>query len=164
MEKAFKVKKDSKLYQDYFRSEAERKKFKEFGNTFFNKIGYKGAYTLTRNLMVKNNLSTLSEFFPNELCKYANSDDLYKFKVKSKTQKRWEEEVVSQIDMEAYNAIKFWWMNCIWSGRYAIWNYNGEVYGMLESKKDIKLTEDMEEIKMSEYYKIIEEIKNEHES
>lgn len=84
MEKAFKAKKDSKLYQDYFRSETERKKFKELGNAFFDKIGYKGSYTLTRNLMVKDYLSTLSEFFPNELCKYANSNGLYKFKVKSR--------------------------------------------------------------------------------
>lgn len=161
MEKAFKVKKDSKLYQDYFRSEAERKKFKELGNAFFNKIGYKGSYTLTRNLMVKEYLSTLPEFFPNELCKYADSNGLYKFKVKSQTQKRWEKEVISQIDIEAYEAIKFWWINSIWSGRYTIWDYDGEVYGMFEANGDIKLTEDMEEIKMSEYYKIIEEIENE---
>lgn len=159
MEKAFKVKKDSKLYQDYFCSEAEKKKFKELGDAFFDKIGYQGAYTLTHNLMVKNNLSTLSEYFPNELCKNANSNGLYKFKVKSPTQKRWEQEVISQINMQAYEAIKFWWMNCIWSGRYTIWDYNDEIYGMLESK-DIKLTEDMEEIKMSEYYRIIEEIEN----
>ena len=161
MEKAFKVKKHSKLYKDYFRSEAERKKFKKLGDAFFDKIGYKGSYTLTRNLMVKNNLNTLSDFFPNELYKYANSNGLYKFKVKSQTQKCWEKEVISQIDMEAYNAIKFWWMNCIWSGRYTIWDYNGEIYGMFEAKNDIKLTEDMEEIKMSEYYRIIEEMEDE---
>lgn len=161
MEKAFKIKKDSKLYQNYFRSEAERKKFKKLGDAFFDKIGYEGSYTLTNNLMVKNNLSTLFKLFPNELCKNANKDGLYKFKVKSPTQKRWEKEVISQIDMEAYNAIRFWWMNCIWSGRYTIWDYNGEVYGMFEAQNDIKLTEDMEEIKMSEYYKIIEEMENE---
>ena len=161
MGKAFKVKKDSKLYQDYFRSEAERKKFKELGDTFFDKIGYNGAYTLTHNLMVEDYLSTLSKFFPNELCKYADSNGLYKFKIKSPTQKRWEEEVISKIDMEAYNAIKFWWMNCIWSGRYTIWDYNGEVYGMFEAKGDIKLTDDMKEIKMSEYYRIIEEMEDE---
>lgn len=161
MEKAFKVKKDSKLYQDYFRSKTERKKFKELGDFFFDKIGYNGAYTLTRNLMIKNYDSTISKFFPNELCKNANKEGLYKFKINSPTQKHWEEEVISQIDMEAYNAIKFWWMNCIWSGRYTIWDYNGEVYGMFETKNDIKLTKDMEEIKMSEYYKIIEEMENE---
>ena len=161
MEKAFKVKKDSKLYRDYFISDNEKRKFQKLGDAFFDKIGYNGAYTLTRNLMVKNSLSTLSEYFPNELCKNANQNGLYKFKVKSPTQKRWEEEVISQIDMEAYNAIKFWWMNCIWSGRYTIWDYNGEVYGMFEAKEDIKLTDDMVEIKMSEYYRIIEEMEEE---
>lgn len=161
IEKAFRVKKDSRLYRDYFISDNEKRKFQKLGDAFFDKIGYDGAYTLTRNLMVKNSLSTLSEYFPNELCKNANPNGLYKFKVKSPTQKRWEEEVISQIDMEAYNAIKFWWMNCIWSGRYTIWDYNGEVYGMFEAKNDIKLTEDMEEIKMSEYYRIIEEMEDE---
>lgn len=160
MEKAFKIKKDSKLYQNYFRSEAERKKFKKLGDAFFDKIGYEGSYTLTNNLMVKNNLNTLFKLFPNELCKNANKNGLYKFKVKSPTQKRWEKEVISQIDMEAYNAIRFWWRNCIWSGRHTIWDYNGEVYGYLESDYELKLTEDMEEIKMSEYYRVIEEIEN----
>lgn len=111
--------------------------------------------------MVKNYDSTMSEFFPNELCKNANKEGLYKFKVNSSTQKRWEQEVISHIDIEAYNAIKFWWMNCIWSGRYTIWDYNGEVYGMFEANEDIKLTDDMEEIKMSEYYKVIEEMEDE---
>lgn len=162
MVKAFKVKKNSKLYQNYFRLEAERKKFKELGDAFFDKIGYKGAYTLTRNLMVKNYNSTLFEFFPNELCKYANEEGLYKFKVKSQTQKRWEQEVINQIDMKAYEALKFWWTECLlfWSGRYTIWDYKNEVYGILEAKDGIQLTEDMEEIKMSEYYKIIEEMEN----
>lgn len=63
--------------------------------------------------MVKSDLDTLYKLFPNELCKHANSSGLYKFKTKSPTQKRWEEEVISQIDMEAYDAIKFWWMDCI---------------------------------------------------
>lgn len=63
--------------------------------------------------------------------------------------------------MEAYEAIKFWWINSIWSGRFNLWDYNGEIYGMFEANGDIKLTEDMEEIKMSEYYKVIEEMENE---
>ena len=100
-------------------------------------------------------------FSPNELYKHANRDGLYKFKIKSPTQTRWEEEVISQINMEAYKAIKFWWAPCIMSGQFTIWDYNGEIYGCLESKGDIKLTEDMEEIKLSEYYKIIEEIEDE---
>lgn len=101
-------------------------------------------------------------FFPNELCKYANEEGLYKFKVKSQTQKRWEQEVINQIDMKAYEALKFWWTECLlfWSGRYTIWDYKNEVYGILEAKDGIQLTEDMEEIKMSEYYKIIEEMEN----
>lgn len=114
--------------------------------------------------MVKNCFSTLSEFFPNELCKNATKEGLYKFKVNSQTQKLWEKEVISKIDIKAYEAIKFWWINCIWSGRYTIWDYNGEVYGMFEAKDNIQLTDDMEEIKMSEYYKVIEEMEGKDEN
>lgn len=63
--------------------------------------------------------------------------------------------------MEACNCNDFWYFDCLMRGKYNLWDYNGEVYGYLESAYELKLTEDMEEIKMSEYYKIIEEIENE---
>lgn len=35
MEKAFKVKKDSRLYRDYFISDNEKRKFQKLGDAFF---------------------------------------------------------------------------------------------------------------------------------
>ena len=67
MEKTFRVKKNSKFYQNYFHSKLERKKFEKLSRIFFNKIGYKGAYTLTRNLMIENYNSTMSQFFPKRI-------------------------------------------------------------------------------------------------
>lgn len=114
--------KDVKLIISRLFSFRGRKKFKELDDTFFDKIRCEGVYTLTRNLMVKNYNGTLFKFFPNELCKYANKEGLYKFKVKSQTQKRWEQEAISHIDMKAYKTLKFWWTECLlfWSGKCTI--------------------------------------------
>lgn len=156
MEKAFKVKKDSRLYNNYFISKSEKERFRQLANSFFDSIGYNGHYTLTRRLMVDQ-----SELFPNELCKTQTREGLYRFKINSPTQKQWEQEVVDKIDMKSCNCNDFWYLDCLMRGKYSLWDYNGEVYGYLESDYELKLTEDMEEIKMSEYYKIIEEIENE---
>lgn len=162
MEKAFIVKPESKLYKDYFASKAEREKFKNLGNAFFDKIGYDGTYTLSERLCVTDDNIDVQEFFKGELCKNPDKYGLYKFKAKSTTQKRWEQEVVSQIDMKVYNATRLWYFGCIYSGSYSLWDYNGNLYGYFHSKYDnIKLTDDMEEIKMSEYYKVIEDSKDE---
>lgn len=57
--------------------------------------------------------------------------------------------------MKVYNANSLWYFGCIYSGSYSLWDYNGNLYGYLHSRYDnIKLTDDMEEIKMSEYYKV----------
>lgn len=83
MEKAFKVKKDSRLYNNYFISKSERERFRQLANSFFDSIGYDGRYTLTRRLMVNQ-----SELFPNELCKTQTREGLYRFKINSPTQKQ----------------------------------------------------------------------------
>lgn len=155
MEKAFKVKKDSRLYNNYFVSKSEKERFRQLANSFFDSIGYDGRYTLTRRLMVDQ-----SELFPNELCKTQTREGLYRFKINSPTQKQWEQEVVDKIDMKSCNCNDFWYLDCLMRGKYSLWDYNGEVYGYLESDYELKLTEDMEEIKMSEYYRIIEEMEN----
>ena len=80
MEKAFKVKKNSNLYNDYFTSKSEKEKFRQLANSFFDSIGYNGGYTLTRRLMVDQ-----SELFSNELCKTQTREGLYKFKINSPT-------------------------------------------------------------------------------
>ena len=155
MEKAFKAKHNSNLYNNYFTSKSEKEKFRQLANSFFDSIGYDGGYTLTRRLLVNR-----PELFSNELCKTQTREGLYRFKLNSPTQKRWEQEVVDKVDMKACNCNDFWYFDCLMCGKYNLWDYNGEVYGYLESKGDINLTEDMEEIKMSEYYRIIEEIEN----
>ena len=65
--------------------------------------------------------------------------------------------------MIACSCNDFWCFYCLMQGKYNLWDYNGEVYGYLESDYELKVIEDMEEIKMSEYYKVIEEIENENE-
>ena len=51
-----------------------------------------------------------------------------------------------------------WWLDCILHGRYSLWDCDGDIYGCLESDyhSEIKLCDFMEQIKLSEYYAVIE--------
>lgn len=157
-EKSFKLKRDSELYRKYFISEAEKEKFKTLANAFFDKIGYEGAYTLSERLHVRDEYFVLDKYFHGELCKNPEAGGLYRFKANSPTQKRWEREVLDKIDFKAYRATNFWYFKCFMRGKYSLWDYNDDVYGYIESDGEINLTDDMEEIKMSEYYRVIEEM------
>lgn len=75
-------------------------------------------------------------------------------------QKAWNEEVTSKVDFEAIKAIRFWYFNFINHGSCNLWDNNGTVYGYLKDtyKEEIQLADYMTEIKMSEYYSVIESI------
>lgn len=72
-------------------------------------------------------------------------------------QKSWNEEVVSKVDFKIINAIRFWYLSFIFQGNYNLWDYEGTIYGYLKNTAgNINLADYMTEIKMSEYYSVIE--------
>ena len=92
---------------------------------------------------------------------YVSSPDksgLYAFKKRSKLQKRWEVEVVAPVNMELIQNIKFWWLPYVSHGSYALWDFEGVIYGHLmdRSADKIQLAKYMEPIKLSEYYMVYE--------
>lgn len=160
VEVAFKVVKGSKFYNDYFNAKEERQKFHDLAREFFNRNGFleKGSYIQSERLHIELT-DEEQEKYSSQLMKYYDNYGMCVFKKKSKIQKKWEEEVYNKVDHSKIEKIKFWWLVYISVGSYALWDYEREIYGYLKNnnKDSIKLSDDMEEIKMSEYYRVIEE-------
>ena len=158
---AFIVKKDSKMYESYMIEKTEKQRFHNFAYDFFEKrdFGKGDKYILSERLSLELDSEHI-EKYKNQLI--ADRDDGFsRFKLNSKIQKEWESEVVSKCDMNKLRHNSIWYYDFIYSGSSAMWDYQGQVYGYLSSKhEDIKTCDDMKIIKLSEYYKIIEEIEN----
>lgn len=167
VEKAFKVKAGSKFEQLYFQSKEERKKFNEAVKEFSKVHGiemdrYRMKYPLECSLTDEER-----KRFADQLCKNPGRSGLPRFKVKSEMNQAWRTEVLAENRMKSLDKLEFWqFMFCdVHSGSCSssLWSYNGTVYGYLadkladDSNKDaVELCDDMEEIKMSEYYAVIE--------
>lgn len=158
-EVAFRVKKGSDLYNKYFAAKAEKNKFVGLAHEFFAKRGLADSarYRLSPDLCLELTPEQ-KDRFKTQLKKYCDSDGLYCFKRRSKMQAAWESEVVSQVNLRVLDAVSLWYWPCISRGRQSLWNYEGELYGYLSSNTDIKLSEEMEPMKLSEYYAIAEEV------
>ena len=160
VEVAFKVVKGSKFYNDYFIGKEERQKFHDLAREFFKRNGFleKGSYIQSERLRLELT-DEEQEKYSSQLMKYRDDYGMCVFKKKSKVQKKWEEEVYNKVDNSKIEKIKFWWLGYIYVGSYALWDFDGNIYGYLKdkSKDSINLSCDMEEIKMSEYYRVIEE-------
>lgn len=161
-EAAFIVKKDSTLYDHYFKAKDEKTKFKKLANKFFKKYNLgddSGHYHLSENLTM-----TLSEDefkkYKHQLCKSYNNDNFYTFKVKSDMNQKWIEEVSSKIDFNKLMLAFCWYWKYITRGKSALFDYNNVLYGYLldEDHDEVALDDNVKRIKMSEFWKIKEEI------
>lgn len=162
-EVAFKVRKDSEFYKKYFEAQEEKKKFKQLAEKFLDENGFqdvKESYMSDRLMLDLSHEQR--EKYKNELIKDTNKYGLSCFKMTSQTQKKWKKEVWEKINSKLISNIKLWFWGIISVGKYKLWDYNGDLYGYLldNEKNEINLPGYMEEMKMSEYYKIIEEYEN----
>ena len=160
---AFRLKKGSKMYEDYMKQYDERNKFNDFAKNFFKKYEFtQSRYIIGERLRV--------ELDENEVSKYSTQllkdtvQDCYQFKKNSKMQKLWDAEVVNNCDMQLIWSNGLWYWPFMQRGKYAMWHYNGNVYGCLTSESEIKTCDDMEPLKMSEYYQVIEEMKAKYDT
>ena len=158
-EVAFTIKQDSEFYTKYFKAKEERQRLHDLARVFFEKYdlldnaGYYQASFLGLKLS-----SEQKKKFAEQLKKYDDENGMSIFKKKSSMQKAWSDEVVSKVDFEIIDAIKFWHFGFINNGSYNLWDCDGIIYGHLMDryKEEIKFADYMTEIKMSEYYSVIE--------
>ena len=158
---AFKVKRDSEFYRKYFEAKEEQKKFKELAFPFFEKHGIDGRYYQAKTLGVKISKEQRKKF-ADQIRKNPDRNGFYFFKVNSPIEKEWEETVTNHIDFKRLEQVDLWWLNHISQGRYNLWDADGEIYGFLENKQEgnFKPEDFMKEIKLSEYYAVIEGMKD----
>ena len=160
-EVAFKVKHDSEFYRKYFEAKEEREKFKGLAFPFFEKHGIDGRFYQSKTLGVKITREQ-QEKFAGQIRKNPDRHGFYFFKVKSPIEKEWEETVTNHIDFKRLEQVDLWWLFHITQGSYNLCDADGEIYGFLFNKQkgDFKPEDFMEEIKLSEYYAVIEGVKN----
>lgn len=160
---AFTVNPDSELYNKYFEAKKEKQHFHDLARMFFEKYDLldSGGYYQSRSLGLELNAEQKKRF-AEQLKKDDDKNGISIFKKKSPMQKAWNEEVTSKVNFEVINAIGFWYFDFINCGSYNFWDNNGIVYGYLKDtyKEEIQLADYMTEIKMSEYYSVIESLKN----
>lgn len=159
-ELAFKVDKNSKFYSDYFVQHQEQLKFNDLAKEFFKSRGLiteGGGYYPSETLSFEISEENL-EKYKKQLRKYVNKDGLYTAKKNSKLQKEWNTEVTSKIDFKKLDSMKFWWLSVMNVSSYALWHHEDEIYGKLILKsEDFTLPSHFIIIKLSEYYKVIED-------
>lgn len=159
-EQAFRVEKDSNFYNDYYKAKQEKQKFHGFARAFFDKhdLLQKGKYCLAETLSIEMTQGQRKQY-ETQIKKYVDANGMTVFKKNSAMQKEWYSDVVGNVDIPVMDKMRFWWMPYIMRGSYSLWDYDGDIYGLLTSKSDeqIKLSEFMIPIKMSEYYAVIEQ-------
>lgn len=151
---AFKVKKDSAFYKQYFAAQEERKHFFQLAKDFFDKYDIDGSYYHTRDLEVKFLYETVRQKFQDQMCVKPDKKGFYRFKKGSKMNREWRETVTSQVDFATLNQCELWFLDVMMSGWHSMWHLDDEIYGMVEGEwvDIIKPMDYMEPIKRSEYY------------
>lgn len=164
VEQAFRVVKGSKLYSEYFEAQAEKQKMHDLARVFFEKhdllndgLGYRMIEGLALQLSTEQR-----EKYANQLKKNTDSNGMYYFKKASPMYQEWLREVTSKVDFNTIDQLWCWYFPYIGKGQYALWHRNDELYGYLsdEYKEKLELSDEMELLKMSEYYAIKESLED----
>ena len=168
-EYAFKVKKDSKIYADYFTQKNEEDKCHDLAREFFfaHFDNSKRQFRMEKNLMCSLSKEEV-EKYRDQLKKSTLGESVKGFLARAPMNKLWQKEVYGNIDPNKLKANYVWWseflsvMGILGGIEYSMWdNGEGEVYGLLISKyppSHPELPDSVEQIKMSEYYGEIERI------
>lgn len=154
----FKVNQGSEFYKKYFKSVDENKKFKQlaikFLRTYF-------PLSIT-NIELSSDLKIL---FPTPEHEKAYSDQLQKSKDQNGKKgfirnsflaKKWQSEVMAQIDYSCIKDIRFWYAPYFsHMMSFDLWDINGEVFGYLHGDNE-QLPKNTTQIRASTIFAIIE--------
>jgi hypothetical protein len=164
-EKAFIVKPGSELYKLYFDAREEKLKFNDLALAFLKKHNFCESMTVGMSPIFRAKMTAEEREIYAPQVKKATVNGLTEFKRKSVAQACWTEEVASNVNFDLIDKFKFWFLGFIYSGSYNMWHHGKAVYGYLSNRngENIELSADMVEIKMSEYYKAMEEVEAEQE-
>lgn len=160
VEQAFKVTKGSKLYNEYFETQAEKQKMHDAARAFFEKHDLLDdglSYCLREDLVMQLTPEQQKKY-TNQLKKLVDKNEMYYFKKSSPMYKEWVATVASKVNLKVIDQTYFWYWPYIGHGKYALWHHNDELFGYLsdQHKDKLDLPEYFEPIKMSTYYAMME--------
>ena len=166
---AFKVKKGSKLYQDYFLEKKEKTFFQKLAGKFFDEhFPEAKVFALTDRLTVGLSEEDAKKY-RGQLMKdvtYSHGTPLYQFKRSSPLDKLWVEQVCKRVNGNALHA-NFWWVlefskSGLFKGSKTMWDdKKGNVYGLIETSDSwthLTVPDMVERIKLSDYYAVAESV------
>lgn len=171
---AFQASPESKLYKNYFTQKNEKVRFHDLAIKFINDHfpdkfdgPMKGRVFCLNDTLISTLSGKEAEEFKKQLCKSKDSRGCYTFRRGSAMDKLWASEVCKRLNGNALKVNSLWTLDfsgkgsCYsWSG--ALWDdLSGNVYGTVSNDGKIYLPEGVVEIKMSEYYTIIEKLEAE---
>lgn len=159
MEKYFIVTDENKLkkdYTEYIKNTIDINKIvKEFMKT--QEIETKGYCPRNKYLFITPTAKD-EETFKTQLCKSVLDDGLRRFKKNSEVNKAWVETLtLNNIKVVDKPFIPFYFKKVLGSVRSRLFEINGNVYCSLEHPEDFETPKGMEEMKASEFFKIIED-------
>lgn len=171
---AFQASPESKLYKNYFTKKNEKSHFRDLAIKFINDhFPDKFDGPMKDRVFCLDDVLALTlsdkevEEFKKQLCKNKDSRGCYSFRRGSAMDKLWVSEVCQNVNKKALKVTSLWtWdfageKSCIsWSS--TLWDdLSGNVYGKISNDGNIYLPEGVHEIKMSEYYAVIERLRDE---
>ena len=160
-EYAFVVQKGSDFYNKYFKMWNEKQKFFGIADNWFHKEGFqKTNYCVWKILHVDLTSEEILKY-GKQLCKNKDNHGFSIFKKTSAMQKKWEREVISQVDFDAVTSMDLWYfyIDLHFSGSQALWHDGDTIYVYMSSRYgEIKAPDYFIPIKMSEYYQVVERL------
>jgi hypothetical protein len=159
MERYFRVT-NNRLYKDWFDYKVNQQQINDLFKSFKEEQGFEsGAYYVTDDEIYIVPVETDLDKFGKMLCKPIE-DDLQKFKTNSKVGKAW----VETLKLNNLNVLRkpmlIMYMS-VGGGRFRsrLFNVDEQLYCSLDPADDAKLPQGFTEMKASEFFKIIEDMK-----
>lgn len=162
-EHAFVVQKGSDFYNKYFKMWNEKQKFFRIADNWFHKEGFQNANYCVWQILHANLTNEEILKYSKQLRRDKDNHGFSIFKKTSAMQKKWEREVISQVDFNTVTSMNLWYfyIDLPFSGSQALWHDEDTIYVYLSSRYgEIKAPDYFIPIKMSEYYKVVERLES----
>lgn len=160
-EYAFVVQKGSDFYNKYFKMWNEKQKFFRIADNWFHKEGFQKAnYCVWQILHVDLTDDEILKY-SKQLCKERDNHGFSIFKKNSTMQKKWEREVINQVDFDTVTSMDLWYfhIDLHFAGSQALWHDGDTIYVYMSSRYgEIKVPDYFIPIKMSKYYQTVERL------
>nr|DAT54043.1 MAG TPA: hypothetical protein [Caudoviricetes sp.] len=158
MEKFYEVTDESKIKEEYLLYKENSEKIREVYKKFKKRHGIEASsyYPTTSNLYIIPTENDIKNF-GNQLTKKDEGEGLRRFRANSRINKAWV-RILEKLSLEVlHKPLLGFYFNIVGRHRTRIFSVDDKVYCSLQSEHEFKTPKGLEEIKASEFFKIIED-------